>query len=970
MSSADGNKMTKRGVRVVGDSDAPQFLFAHAAGITIAKVFVSNFLKSSAAAAAAANEEKSKSFLATCGNDGFILVRDIETKETIAQVLSSENGGNDIDFDDHQQQQPINDIAVFQNNKSLKIATASDDHCVRLFEQNMSDGTNKWEFQKNVTRFALAAKCVAFSHDGEWIACGGEDRMIKVIDVETNEIKFSLETASKGIKSVQFNGRNKSILIASDIDGMIYAWTLKPDNSNKTDKNDFDEPGDIKLRATVCPVTEIDSTDLMNTVSVRFDGKVVAVPGRENSVEFFNLETFKEVDESRNLHSSLEHCNKENFSVVSFSPNGKFCFTASKDKKCIIWSVKNNEPVVVLNVTDATVCSMDWIEGENALVMTNADGEWAKWENVLSTIELTAIGLKSNPFFDPAGEEELMFYSEEEDVKFSERDTMIDDDDDDDDDDGFFEKQEEKENQDKTTSMPATTLFISSSAVAKGAKPPQESFQLNSTKSNPDNSGIQKRRFLCYNILGSLVATEDKNSGLKNVEMSFHDTSRSGRMPTIPDHVGYKLGVCGEKGVLLAAESQIFFKPYESWTKNSDWTVQMPENETPKTIACGDDFIAVATSQNHLRIFTSYGAQKEVLSFEGPIVTLAASNDSLAVCYREHFSDSKLKFKVFDIEKRIEKYSGNIPLSFDSDGSKVSDRLMWMGFVEDSSENALATYDSVGVCRIYSNTSFSGSWTPCFDSRSARDSDLEKHWIVSISNKECKTIVCKSVEYGPSVNPKPVLSILPLSVPVLKLEGSNFDIEEKALTAKLTLNVCKDACNNGLLNNNELRMRERELAEAKANYDKAMMKCLGEAVKDDRLARAEDIAATFERPATLQLAATFAIRMKKSNLAERINMLANEDTSDDESESESDERDEDDKDANKNNFDVAVKIPAPTTITKVQKENVAVVGSVKKRDLKTTTTTPVTDSKKARKACDEKIGGSAGDKNPFARSKR
>ena len=57
----------------------------------------------------------------------------------------------------------------------------------------------------------------------------------------------------------------------------------------------------------------------MNTVSVRFDGKVVAVPGRENNVEFFNLETFKEIEERKNLQcSDLEHGNKENFSVVSF----------------------------------------------------------------------------------------------------------------------------------------------------------------------------------------------------------------------------------------------------------------------------------------------------------------------------------------------------------------------------------------------------------------------------------------------------------------------------------------------------------------------------------------------------------------------------------------------------------------------------------------------------------------------------
>ena len=70
--------------------------------------------------------------------------------------------------------------------------------------------------------------------------------------------------------------------------------------------------------------------------------------------------------------------------------------------------------------------------------------------------------------------------------------------------------------------------------------------------------------------------------------------------PTITDDVGYQLGVCGE-GRLLAAKSQIFFKPYESWTKDSEWTLECQKMKTDD-IACGDDFVAVATSQNFLRV--------------------------------------------------------------------------------------------------------------------------------------------------------------------------------------------------------------------------------------------------------------------------------------------------------------------------------------------------------------------------------
>ena len=72
------------------------------------------------------------------------------------------------------------------------------------------------------------------------------------------------------------------------------------------------------------------------------------------------------------------------------------------------------------------------------------------------------------------------------------------------------------------------------------------------------------------------------------------------------------------------------------------------------------------------------------------------------------------------------------------------------------------------------------------------------------------------------------------------------------------------------------------------------MKCLVEAVKADRLARAGDIAVTFERPAMVDAAAKFAKAMKKSNLAERILMLAEDE--DDEEDSSDDEDDEDSSD--------------------------------------------------------------------------
>jgi hypothetical protein len=179
--------------------------------------------------------------------------------------------------------------------------------------------------------------------------------------------------------------------------------------------------------------------------------------------------------------------------------------------------------------------------------------------------------------------------------------------------------------------------------------------------------------------------------------------------------------------------------------------------------------------------------------------------------------------------------------------------------------------------------------------------------------------------------------------------------------------VCSAAVSEKFSNANVKQTRDRDLAEARATFDKAMMKCLVEAVKADKLARAGDVAVTFKRPAMVEAAAKFAKAMKKSNLAERILRLAEEeeeDSSDDDDDDDDDDdsSDEDEDEGKKDEFEAAAKTPAPKPSSaakqqKVQKENVAVGSTGKKRDAKPT---PATMKKKARTSA-------GGDKNPFAR---
>ena len=141
------------------------------------------------------------------------------------------------------------------------------------------------------------------------------------------------------------------------------------------------------------------------------------------------------------------------------------------------------------------------------------------------------------------------------------------------------------------------------------------------------------------------------------------------------------------------------------------------------------------------------------------------------------------------VEQRIEFAEYDV-----SNGGRVLNRgklpippghtLTWMGHVEDGS-GALAFASSDGVTRVRT-PDFGGSWTPVFRSSDARKQEGEHHWTVAVSAADSTyatsglyCVVCRSAA-GPPVHPKPVLTPLPLSMPVALPDASSGDLEDAA----------------------------------------------------------------------------------------------------------------------------------------------------------------------------------------------
>ena len=51
-------------------------------------------------------------------------------------------------------------------------------------------------------------------------------------------------------------------------------------------------------------------------------------------------------------------------------------------------------------------------------------------------------------------------------------------------------------------------------------------------------------------------------------------------------------------------------------------------------VAVGDNWVAAATNKRHLRLFTSSGMQREVLSLPGAVVAMSGGIEKLAIVYQ------------------------------------------------------------------------------------------------------------------------------------------------------------------------------------------------------------------------------------------------------------------------------------------------------------------------------------------------
>ncbi|XP_022968783.1 WD repeat and HMG-box DNA-binding protein 1 [Cucurbita maxima] len=760
----------------------------------------------------------------------------------------------------HHHREGVTALALSPNSTCL--ASGSMDRSVKLYK--FPGG----EFETNITRFTLPIRTLAFNKSGSLLAAAGEDDGIKLINTIDGSIARVLKGHKAAVTGLAFDP-NSEYMASVDSFGTVIFWELQSGSI-------------IHNLKGIAPSTGTDPS-VMNVLCWSPDGEMLAVPGLRNDVVMYDRDTAEKLFSLRGDHT-------QPICFLSWSPNGKYMATSSLDRQILIWDV-DQKLDIDRQKFDERICCMAWKPIGNALAVIDVMGKYGVWESVVPSSMKSPT--EDIPKLQSRNSNGLLLF-DEEDEEPSEHGNLSDLGED-----SLYESEfttrkrlrkhstneeilDEADSEDFSL-LPKSESYKMSRRVKK-YKPDnidegdiniatysklklREAFQPGATPLQPG-----KKRFLCYNMLGSITTFE--HDGYSHIEIDFHDTGSGPRVPSMNDHFGFTMAALNENGSVFANPckgeknmSTLMYRPFGSWANNSEWSMRF-DGEEVKVVAVGTRWVAAFTSLNYLRIFTDGGLQKHILSLDGPVVTASGFKDELA--FVTHSStclpsnDQMLEFRILNISNETQLLRGHLPLTPGS-------HLAWFGFSE---EGKLSSYDSKGVLRVFTSQ-YGGSWVPLFSARKERKSD-EKYWVVGLNTSKLFCVICKNSESYPQVTPKPILTLLNLSFPLALSDLGAEALENEFMMNNMHLTQIHGRMEEMAL----LGLYDTELDDEafciEAAQDRCILRLIASCCNGDKLVRASELVKLLSLEKSVKGAIKLVTALKLPNLAERFNAILEE----------------------------------------------------------------------------------------------
>ncbi|KAK8685247.1 hypothetical protein V6N13_041252 [Hibiscus sabdariffa] len=245
---------------------------------------------------------------------------------------------------------------------------------------------------------------LAFSHDGQLLASGSFDGLVKIWDTSGN-LKHTLEGPGAGIEWVRWHPKGHLILVGFE-DCTVWMWNADSGNflsvfsghGASVTCGDFTPDG-----KTICTGSEDATlriwnprsgetihvvrghpyhTEGLTCLSISSDSTLAITGSRDGSVHIVNITTGKVVSSWGSQTSPIEG-DPESIECVSFAPNFPWAVSGGMDRKLTIWDLQSSSPRFICDHEEG-VTFLAWLGAASKFLAAGCvDGRICIW-NCLS----------------------------------------------------------------------------------------------------------------------------------------------------------------------------------------------------------------------------------------------------------------------------------------------------------------------------------------------------------------------------------------------------------------------------------------------------------------------------------------------------------------------------------------------------------------------------------------------------------
>ncbi|KAL7736740.1 hypothetical protein ACLKA6_015593 [Drosophila palustris] len=287
-----------------------------------------------------------------------------------------------------------------------------------------------------------------------------------------------------------------------------------------------------------------------------------------------------------------------------------------------------------------------------------------------------------------------------------------------------------------------------------------------------------EHRYLVWNDVG-IVTAHTEPSGDGAIDVEFHDASVHHALHLSNNYNQHNLASLSRSALALAStESSKLVVIALAAAGNKEWSVSLPDCESVDALVATSQLIAVATSNQFLRLFSVMGTQREVLSIPGSVVALAGHDNSVLCVYHAAGSSQTQQFlsgmlvNVSGLSLRVEQLP--VPLT-------PGRQLSWLGYTDVGSPGFA---DNMGLVQLYRRAS--NAWFPICDTMKQSSSVSNNYFIVALSEARqiIQAVLCRGSSY-PMTNPRPMLQELRMQLPLCDIEMEKSELEDTLLRASI-----------------------------------------------------------------------------------------------------------------------------------------------------------------------------------------